>query len=166
MTKPMQTPALLTTQHILILTSMLLLSTFAQPSFANEVTDRTVQAFFSQVSQKNVDAAAKIIVGTTDAGHVQNLSEQLKKLRLSLSTLSTSVGDYVGNEQIIEKAIGSRFVHVQYLAYFKQEPIQFKFSFYRYKKEWRVLDFSFDYDFSAQVKTLANQQLISAKPSE
>lgn len=166
MTKPMQTPFRLSKQHMLILTSMLLLSTFAQPLFANEVTDKTVQAFFTQVSQKNVDEAAKVIVGTTDAGSVQNLPEQLKKLRLSLSTLSTSVGDYVGNEQIIEKIIGSRFIHVQYLAYFRQEPVQFKFSFYRYKQEWRVLDFSFNYDFSAQVKTLADQQLIAAKPSK
>lgn len=166
MTNAIYTRAFLTKQHALMLLTILLLSTFTQPLLANEATDKTVQTFFTQLSQKNPDEAAKTLVGTRDVGRFEDLTDQLKKLKSSLTGLSTKVGPYAGNEQIAEKAIGSRFVHVQYLAYFEREPVHFIFSFYRYKKEWQVFDFSFNYKFSEQVKNLANQQLITTQTNK
>lgn len=153
-------------KHILILLTMLLMFVFTTPAVANEEIDKTVQDFFTELSKNNINSASKVIVGTTDAGSIQDLPEQLKKLKLSLSNLSTTVGVYAGNEKIAEKTIGENFVHVQYLGYFTQEPIHFKFSFYRYKKEWRVLNFSFAYDFAEQIRKLVDQNLISTNISE
>jgi len=139
----------------------LLLSCFTHTSFANDNTDKIAQAFFTQIGKNNIEEATKVIGNTTDAGRVKDLVEQLERLHLSFSSLSKAAGTYAGNEKIIEKTIGTRFIHVQYLAYYTAEPVHFKFSFYRYKEDWRVLDFSFNYDFSTKVKSLVDQQLLS-----
>ncbi len=127
----------------------------------NEITER----FFLLYEQGKPADAVNYVFGLNP--YMSRKADDVQNLRTQLSNMVSLLGEYRGNEKITEKALGSKFVHLVYLAYHDRQPVRFTFQFYKPRDTWMTYTFTFEDRFAAELTEAAKADLISppcAKP--
>ncbi len=150
-------PALLALPAVLALIASPAPATAQEPEAAALGPTQLAERFFEQVAAGEHARAIDELYSSNQ--WVSSISDQVGKLRAQFVGLNDLVGGYLGSEAVGDSAISSRFVYLWYIGYFERQPLQFHFSFYRAKDQWRVYSFSYDEGMDAVVKELAKMEL-------
>jgi len=62
------------------------------------------------------------------------------------------MGDFIGQEQIRSRTLGSRIRIVSYLVYYERDPIRFTFVLYKNNEGWEISNFEFDTKFEKELE--------------
>ena len=85
--------------------------------------------------------------------------DQVQKLRTSFLSLNGLVGEYLGNELLLEKKVSTRYVYRYYFALYERQPIKVELEFYRPRDTWMLLNFAFNADVVSDLKEAAKYHL-------
>ncbi len=77
---------------------------------------------------------------------MKSKGDEVAKVRNTFQGMATMIGDFLGDELLVEEHMGQKFVHLNYVVYFDRQPLRFYFQFYKPKDTWVTYAFGFKDD--------------------
>lgn len=109
-----------------------------------------ITKFFDLYKTRGYDAAVRYCWSTNK--WIPSSPDDMNKIILSLGKQVDQMGDYLGQEELKSKKVGSRFRIVSYLVYYQRDPVRFTFELYRNNQNWEITDFVFDTRFEQEIE--------------
>ena len=109
-----------------------------------------IMRFFELYKTKGYDAAVRYSWSTNR--WIPHSPDEMNKIILSLGKQVDPMGEFLGQEELKSKKIGSRFRIVSYLVYYQRDPVRFTFELYRNNQGWEITDFVFDTQFEQEIE--------------
>lgn len=106
--------------------------------------------FFELYKTKGYDAAVRYSWSTNK--WIPASPDDMSKIILSLGKVVDNMGEFLGQEELKSKKVGSRFRIVSYLVYYQRDPVRFTFELYRNNQSWEISDFVFDTQFEQEIE--------------
>ena len=109
-----------------------------------------INTFFDLYKNKGYEIALKYTLSTNK--WIQPRGDEMNNLIIQLSKEVNVMGEFLGQEEIKSKRIGSRFRIASYLAYYQRDPVRFTFELYKNNMGWEISNFTFDFKFDEEVE--------------
>jgi hypothetical protein len=130
----------------------LLLTIAGLISSAQETDDGQdlIDTFFNYYKTRGYEMAIRYSWSTNkwipvNGDAITNIVVQLEK-KVSV------MGEFIGQELLKSKSVGSRYRMVSYLVYYQRDPIRFTFTLYKNNNGWEISNFEFDTKFEEEVE--------------
>lgn len=115
------------------------------------------ETFFTKLQDATPEEALDYL---TQNPSLARKRDEIEKARAQLLGVFRLLGEYHGRELLAEKSLGSRFVHVTYLAYFDRQPLRIRFELYKAKDDWVIQNFNFDDEYIKELRDAATRQYL------
>ncbi len=109
-----------------------------------------IKTFFDLYKTKGYEAAVRYSWSTNK--WIPTAPEEMNNIILALGKEVDQMGDFIGQEELKSKKVGSRFRIVSYLVYYQRDPIRFTFELYKNNTGWEISDFVFDTQFEEEIE--------------
>ena len=132
----------------------------AQPQTGTELSQAQpiVEGFFSKLREGKLDEAFEYLASQNPAAAAKR--DEIEKARAQFLGGVRLLGEYRGHERLVEKAVGTRFVHVTYFLYFDRQPLRLTIELYKPKDAWLVHSFNFDDQFLKELRDAAGRKYL------
>jgi hypothetical protein len=136
-------------KHLKITLAILTITTL---SFGQSKDDgqQIIDKFFEIYTTKGHEPALKYAFGTNK--WMDSKSESITNVILELDKNVKLIGNYIGQEQIKSKLVGSRFRIASYFVYYDRQPLRFTFELYKNKEGWIIWNFQFDSNYDDEIE--------------
>lgn len=130
----------------------ILLSTGTILSFAQTKDDgqRLIDHFFELYQTKGHEPALNYAFGTNK--WIDSQGDGIKTVILELDKNLKLIGNYIGQEEIKSKTVGSRFRIASYFVYYDRQPLRFTFELYKNSEGWMLWNFEFDSNYDGEIE--------------
>ncbi|WP_281754591.1 hypothetical protein [Neptunitalea chrysea] len=107
---------------------------------AQSTTDEIINTFF-QKYKISTDEAVDYVFQTNPyfAGN-----DGVDNVKLRINNVKPLLGDYLGEEVLSTKKLGSSYVLITYIVKYDREPLRFQFQLYKPRDKWQLYNFKFD----------------------
>lgn len=118
------------------------------------------EKFFSIFDKQGVDAAIDTLYSTNkwmtkNQKAVDNLKEQMTQ-----ELNSESIGNYFGQDLVIDKQLTDNYRVLRYIVKFERQPIKFTFQYYRPNKEWKIYSFRYSFRVAEEIEEATTLELL------
>lgn len=138
---------------------LLLLSFFAQYSYAQDNPETLVAKFFKEYPKGPAKAVENLY--STNPWVLRN-RDAVDQLKGEIAKLTPDyVGKYYGYELIVKRQIASSFTLHSYLVRYDRQPIRFTFEFYKADDKWFLYSFQFDTNLDDELEESAKLQYLT-----
>ena len=130
----------------------LLLAAITTISVAQATDDgqELINNFFEIYKTKGYEFAFKYTLETNK--WIPARGDEMNNIILEFKKDVATMGTYLGNEEIRNKKIGSRFRITSYLVYYDRDPVRFTFELYKNNIGWEISNFVFDFRFDEEAE--------------
>jgi len=109
---------------------------------AQQEYEQMVDQFFSIYAKDAPEKALDFIFTTNPYMDIN--SEQVKKIKVQLGTVTGLIGDFYGYELMQKEEFAPSLVSLVYLVKHKRQPLYYTFVFYKPNEKWQILNIRFD----------------------
>lgn len=109
-----------------------------------------IKTFFNLYKTKGYEAAVRYSWSTNK--WIPAAPKDMNAIILSLGNQVDQMGEFLGQEELKTKKLGSRFRIVSYLVYYQRDPIRFTFELYKNDKGWEFTNFEYDTLFEEEIE--------------
>ena len=79
-------------------------------------------------------------------------SDGIKNVIFELDKNINLIGNFIGQEEIKSKTVGSRFRFASYFVYYRRQPLRFTFELYKNNDGWMIWNFQFDSNYDDEIE--------------
>jgi hypothetical protein len=120
---------------------------------AQDDPQKIIDQFFTLYKSKGVVDAVDYVFSTNK--WMGDSKDQIENVKFKLNGTVKQLGDYYGYSLITKKTLGSNISHYTFLIRHDRQPLRFTFLFYNPDKEWRLQNFSYDYNIAEELEEAA-----------
>lgn len=135
-----------------LLAYLILLISSWTPSLAQTKDNgqELIDKFFELYQTKGSETALKYAFGTNKWMDMN--SDGIKNVIFELDKNINLIGNFIGQEEIKSKAIGTRYRIASYFVYYDRQPLRFTFQLYKNKEGWMIWNFQFDSNYDDEIE--------------
>jgi len=115
---------------------------FTFGAYAQQDYENIVDQFFTLYSKEAPEKAVDFLFTTNPYMDIN--SEQAKKIKVQLGTVTALIGDFFGYELMRKEQLAPSLVSLTYLVKHKRQPLYYTFVFYKPNDKWQILNVRFD----------------------
>ncbi len=109
-----------------------------------------IDKFFELYKTKGSESALKYAFGTNK--WMDTNSDGIKNVIFELDKNINLIGNFIGQEEIKSKTVGSRFRIASYFVYYDRQPLRFTFELYKNNDGWMIWNFQFDSNYDDEIE--------------
>ena len=130
----------------------LVLATAANLGLAQTKDDgqELIDKFFEVYKTKGYALAMRYAFGTNQ--WISPVGDEMDGVIVRLYKEVSTMGDFLGHEEIRSRTVGSRFRICTYFVYYQRDPMRFLFELYKTDKGWEITNVDFDRNFEAELE--------------
>lgn len=122
----------------------------------HKITDQ----FFATLAQGKAGDAVEYIFRLNP--YMARKPDDIAQIKSQVVSLASVLGDYEGQELVLEKPLGTRFVNLTYLAFYDRQPIRLNFQFYKVKDAWLTYSFTYEDRFASELAEAAKAESLES----
>ncbi|MGA2630198.1 MAG: hypothetical protein ABSG54_08265 [Terriglobia bacterium] len=116
------------------------------------ITDR----FFAKLADGKASEAVEYLFGLNP--YMTRKADDIAQVKSQIVSTASMLGEYEGQELVLERQMGTRFVNLTYLAFYDRQPIRLNFQFYKVKNAWLTYSFTFEDRFASELAEAAKAE--------
>lgn len=109
-----------------------------------------IDTFFDLYKNRGYEVALKYSWSTNK--WIPATGDAMNNIAVRLGKQVASMGEFIGQEQLKSRKVGSRFRIASYLVYYQRDPMRFTFELYKNNDGWEITDVEFDTKFDEEVE--------------
>lgn len=110
-----------------------------------------IDNFFTYYKQRGPEIALKYAFSTNK--WINNASgDETLNISMRLIKLVSTMGDYIGYEEIRSSRVGSRLRFVTFFVYYERDPLRFIIELYKTNSGWEITHVDFDTKFEEEIE--------------
>ncbi len=117
---------------------------------ADDDGQELIDNFFEMYKNRGYEVALKYSWSTNK--WMPATGDAMNNIAVRLGKQVAVMGEFIGQEQLKSRKVGSRFRIVSYLVYYQRDPMRFTFELYKNNDGWEFTDVEFDTKFDEEVE--------------
>lgn len=116
--------------------------------------------FFETLGSEGGKAALEYAFSTNP--YSSRLEDELSVVINQLSSAEDLLGEYTGNELLVETRVSDKLVTQYYLVMYERQPLKFELTFYKPQDEWVFQNFVFNASIIEDISTITRLSLLDS----
>ena len=110
-------------------------------SVGQDVKETITTTFFKNYKENPTKAYVDLF---TNNKWMKDKKSDIETVKIKLTELLSSLGEYYGYEPITEKSSGESYVLKSFLVRYERQPLRFTFVLYKPNDSWQIQNFTYD----------------------
>lgn len=120
---------------------------------AQDDPQKIIDQFFSLYKNKGAIEAVDFIFSTNK--WMSESKDQIENVKFKLNGTLKQLGDFNGYNLITKKTLGNHLSLYTFMVRYDRQPLRFSLLFYKPNDQWRLMNFSYDYNLGEELEEAA-----------